>query len=76
MAAEEAQRYYIHGDRHESDPQLYYCSACAMFFDKAHFWKYHVEANVDLYRSETEHLDKALSNGDYQRPPEAENLFA
>lgn len=69
-------RYYIHGDRHETDPELYYCSACAMFFDAPHFDKYHVEANVDLYRSEAKNLDKSLGSGDHQRPDDAENLFA
>jgi hypothetical protein len=69
------QRYYIHGDRHESDPDLYYCSACDRFFDAAHFGEYHVEANVDLYRSDTRYLGNAMRNGDHHRPDDPVNLF-
>ena len=75
MGVEEKQRHYIHGDRHELDPELYYCSACAMFFAKVHFWKYHVEANDSLYESEVEHLDRVIGD-DRHRPDDPENLFS
>jgi hypothetical protein len=70
------QRHYIHGDRHESDPALYYCSACARFFDEDHFGKYHVEANVDLYHSDIRHLSNIMSGGGHHRPHDPENLFS
>ena len=74
--AGEKKRYYVHGDRHESDPDLYYCAACDLFFDKAHFWKYHVEANLDLYRSGSRHIGNIISSGAHHRPDDPENLFA
>ena len=75
MGVEEKQRHYIHGDRHELDPELYYCSACAMFFYADHFDKYHVEANVVLYQSEVDHLDRVIGD-DRHRPDDTENLFS
>ncbi len=74
--AGETKRYYVHGDLHESDPDVYYCAACDMFFDKAHFRTYHVEANLDLYRSDSRFLSYAISGGKYHRPDDPENLFA
>jgi len=74
--AGEKKRYYVHGDLHESDPDVYYCAACDMFFDKAHFRTYHVEANLDLYRSDSRFLSYAISGGKHHRPDDPENLFA
>lgn len=70
------QRHYIHGDRHESDPGLYYCAACDMFFDEAHFGTYHVEANIGLYRSGAGNLGSIISGGEHQRPDDPVNLFS
>jgi hypothetical protein len=69
------ERYYIHGDLHESDPDLYYCSACDLFFDEVHFREYHVEANVDLFHSDVRYLGNIMSGGTHHRPDDPVNLF-
>ncbi|HXH64435.1 MAG TPA: hypothetical protein VNH42_02870 [Mariprofundaceae bacterium] len=76
MGRAEKQRFYIHGDRHESDPDLYYCVACDMFLDQAHFAQYHVEANADLYHAAVNSIKELPGSSEHHRPENPENLFS
>ena len=68
-----ALRYYLHGDRKENSPNLYYCRRCDCFEPEKHFHEDHPNGRVtdfELLLQTRKELNKGRS-----RPKKAENLF-
>lgn len=75
MATQE-KRYYIHGDRYETDKNLYYCAECDVFFDEAHFSSSHREDHYARHKAAAKNINKLMkSSSEYFRPDHPENLF-
>ena len=72
-------RYYVHGDRHEEKPDMYYCARCDFFEPREHFEDAdHISTRVEKYerslRSWAHHAKQR--NSKYFRPPHPENILA
>jgi len=68
-------RYYVHGDQSEEDADLYYCSACDVFFDKIHF-EWHTEENLSRYDASLKTFLALVKGGrQWSRPQYPCNLF-
>ena len=71
-----AKRYYLHGDQHKDNPDLYYCRACDLFEKAEHFVDaLHKGSHIDRYRKSLS-LWKSYKPGGYERPSDSFNLVA
>lgn len=73
------ERYYLHGDAHESSFQKYYCTLCDAIENEAHFSSdSHKEINHDKYLETLERFKNARSSflEQFTRPSSAKNLFS
>jgi hypothetical protein len=70
------QRYYLHGDRDEGDPNRYYCAQCDVFFEAAHF-STHGAHTGERFLERLERWEKrdARSKATWRRPDNAVNLL-
>lgn len=71
-------RYYLHGDQDESNPALYYCARCDVFFEAEHFATHDSKGNSERYLSSlarwTRRDEEAPSS--MRRPADAVNFLA
>lgn len=73
----ETQRYYIHGDRTDEDENSYYCAACDVFCNQAHFNdECHCKNHHARYLRTLNGLKEVLKTGSgLTRPQDSFNLF-
>lgn len=69
------ERYYLHGDQVEGNPESFYCASCDFFFDRSHFAEHDLN-NFQKYLStlKTWKVVKKRTKT-YQRPKNPHNLF-
>jgi len=79
----QVKRYYVHGDRHEARPALYYCRACDLFQPAQHFYNGdHPINHHKLYQSDLRLWNRrkrfralsAIGGGTYARGQHPHNL--
>lgn len=76
IMATKKKRYYIHGDRDETDDNLYYCAECDVFFNEAHFSGRHREDHYARHKAAAKNINKLMKSSlEYFRPDHPENLF-
>ena len=72
-------RYYVHGDLHEEQPNMYYCARCDLLVPPVHF------ADPDHVSSRAERYERSLKswahhatnrNSKFHRPDYAENMIS
>lgn len=72
-----ATRYYVHGDRHETSPVLYYCAQCDAFEPTEHFAEpLHVKARAERFEASLatwRRYAKRRRSG-FRRPGNPENI--
>jgi len=70
-------RYYLHGDRSEESPELYFCKQCDVFFKADHFQgQCRCKDHQEKYRSHLKAFKASVKSGsDATRPENADNLF-
>jgi hypothetical protein len=75
-AEDKRQRFYLHGDQLEGDPQRYFCANCDVFFDAAHFAS-HGPHTGERYLVALERWNKRdeRSHRQWRRPEGAMNLL-
>jgi len=78
METNKNKRYYLHGDRSEENPELYFCHACDVFLPAEHFQApcRRCKDHMARYRYSVKALDNEIKIGSgYTRPPGSYNLF-
>lgn len=74
-------RYYLHGDRDEDDPTLFFCAQCDVFAEASHFadpQQRHDDTHGERYLSLLGRWNQRSpdSRSAWRRPVDAVNLFA
>lgn len=69
-------RYYVHGDLHEVQPNLYYCSNCDSFEPPSHFDDAsHIKNRQERYIKSLSSLKSYKNHKNYFRPSDAQNII-
>lgn len=78
VPVETQKRYYLHGDQDESNPALYYCARCDIFFDAEHFETHDSKGNNERYLSSLARWTQReqIPPFDRRRPQDAINVLA
>jgi len=77
---ETPKRFYLHGDKHEDDPQQFFCRACDQFVDAAHFdsGKHNDNDHRSRYFDSLNRWDRGPARWklSHRRPTDAPNIVA
>ncbi len=72
-------RYYVHGDHHEENPDMYYCARCDLFEPAQHFEDSdHVPTRAQRYEQSLQSWERYAKkpNTKFYRPSDAANIIA